>query len=207
MAIVAVTVAKPHAGKRSLLENRARQLAGIYARHGAKVKVAQIASGPNTGCIVVQRVYADFTAASKAFVASNNDPAHAEFLREREANPAGELLVGRNISRTFYGESRWDTHPVTLVRRYDLTRDKLAAASELLADVSKLAAEVDTNIVGLVPVTGDNMSSTTIAYQFRSIEHFGEATDKVGTSATFQALVAKAAGVGILRSAFLMVPL
>lgn len=77
----------------------------------------------------------------------------------------------------------------------------------MLDEVAKLVAEAGTNVVGLVPVTGDNMSTLSVAYQFRSIEHFGEATDKVGTSAAFQALVAKAAGLGKLRSASLMVPL
>lgn len=207
MTILAYTLAKPYPGKRQLLESRARQLGGIYARHGAKVKIARIVSGPNTGCVVVLRSYADFSAAAKAFLAVGNDPAHAEFWRERDANPAGDPLIGRNIARVVYGEQQWETHPVSLVRQYDLTRDKLAAALEILAEVTKLASKTDSNVVGLVPVTGDDLSTFSVSYQFRSIEHFGEGADAVGSSEAFRALVAKAAGVGTLRSALLMVPL
>ena len=55
MTVIAITLAKPHMGKRPETENRARQLAGIYARHGASVKVTNIVSGPNAGCIGVIR--------------------------------------------------------------------------------------------------------------------------------------------------------
>lgn len=207
MTILAYTLAMPHAGKRQLLEERARQLGAIYAGHGAKVKITNIVSGPNTGCVALLRSYADFSAASKAFLAIGNDPAHAEFWRERDANPAGDLVVGRNIGRVVYGEQQWDTHPVSLVRQYDLTRDRLAEALEILPEVTKLASEADTNIVGLVPVTGDNLSAMAVSYQFRSIEHFGEGADTVGSSEAFRAIVVKAAAIGTLRSAFLMVPL
>jgi hypothetical protein len=207
MTILAYTLAMPHAGKRQLVENRARQLGGIYAKHGAKVKITNIVSGPNTGGIAVLRSYADFRTASKAFLAVSRDPAHTELWRERDANPAGDLVVGRNIARVVHGEQQWDTHPVSLVRQYDLSRDKVAAALEILAEVTKLASEVDANVVALVPFTGDNMSAMSVSYQFRSIEHFGEGADTVGASEAFRALVRKAAGIGTLRSALLMVPL
>ena len=73
MAVIGITLAMPHAGKRAMTENRARQLAGIYARHGASVKAASVISGPNTGCIVVVRGYADFRAALAADERSLDD--------------------------------------------------------------------------------------------------------------------------------------
>ena len=115
MAILGVTVARPHEGKRLTAENRARQLGGIYARHGASVKVSTIITGPNTGCIVVVRGYSDFRTAAKAFQAVNNDPAHAEFWREREANPAADIVIARDIYRRVYGEGQWSTHPVSQI--------------------------------------------------------------------------------------------
>ncbi|HJN93610.1 MAG TPA: hypothetical protein QGF05_12925, partial [Dehalococcoidia bacterium] len=97
MAVIAYTLARPQLGKRPTAENRTRQLGGIYARHGAAVKIANVASGPNTGCIAILRGYADFRTASTAFQAINNDPAHVEFWREREANPAADVVVARDI--------------------------------------------------------------------------------------------------------------
>ena len=93
MTVIGYTVARPHHGKRPMAENRARQLGEIYAKHGAQVKIANVVSGPNTGCIVLLRGYADFRTAAKAFQAINNDPAHAEFWREREANPAADIVT------------------------------------------------------------------------------------------------------------------
>ena len=207
MTVIALTLARPHAGKRPAAENRARQLGGIYARHGASVKITSVVSGPNTGCIALLRGYADFRAATKAFQAINNDPAHAEFWREREANPAAEIVIARNISRRIYGEGQWDTHPVSHIRQYDITRDKLPEMLKLFPKIAKLFSKAEVNVAGLVPITGENLSSMTVSYQFRSIDHWAKVLDTVGTSEPFQALVAKASEFGTLRSGFTMMPL
>lgn len=206
MAVVAYTLARPHPGKRTMAENRARQLGGIYSRHGAAVKVSSIVSGPNSGCIMLVREYADFRTAVKAFQAVNADPAHIEFWREREANPAAEIITARDILRTMYGENQWVTHPVSQLRQYEITRDKVAKALKLFPEVEKIVSKADVNVVGALPVTGENLSSMTISYQFRSIEHWGEVLDTVGVSDAFQALVAKAAEFATLRSAFTLIP-
>ena len=207
MTIIALTLARPHAGKRAAAEDRARQLGEIQARHGASVKIASVISGPNTGCIALLRGYADFRTAAKAFQAINDDPAHAEFWREREANPAAEILIARDISRRIYGEGQWGTHPVSHIRQYDITRDKLPEMLKLFPEVAKLVSKADVNVAGLVPITGENLSSVTVSYQFRSIDHWAEALDTVGASEPLQALVAKANAFGTLRSGFTMIPL
>ena len=207
ITVIAYTLAKPYIGKRATAENRARGLAEIYARHGASVKLASVVSGYGAGCIVVIRAYADFGSAAKAFTGISNDPAHADFWREREADPAAEIVIERDIYRTAYGDLRWDTHPMSHVRQYEMTRDKLSEALRLLPKVEKIVSQADVNVVALLPVTGENLSSMSISYQFQSIDHWGETLDTVGTSEAFQAIVAEAAAFGTLRSAFSMVPL
>ena len=207
MTVLAITLAKPHIGKRSETENRARQLAGIYATHGASVKVTSIVSGPNAGCLGVIRGYPDFQAASKALQTIATDPAHIDFWQQREANPSADIVVSRDIVRRVYGKGRWGTHPVSLIRQYNISRAKLADALKLLPEVSEIGVGSDVNVVGMVPVTGDNLSSLSVSYQFRSIDHMGEALDTVSASEAFQAIIAKAAELGTLRSAFMMVPL
>ena len=207
MAVIAYTLASPHPGKRQMAENRARALGGIYSRHGAAVKVASIVSGPNTGCIMLVRQYEDFRTAAKAFQAVNTDPAHVEFWREREANPAADIITARDILRTIYGENQWVTHPVSHLRRYEITRNKVAKALKLFAEADKLVSKADINVMGAMPVTGEDLSSMFISYQFRSVEHWGEALDTVGASDAFQAIVEKAAEFATLRSAFTTVPL
>ncbi len=207
MRVIAYTLARPHHGKRAMAEDRARQLGGIYSRHGASVKLTRTVAGPNTGCIAVLRGYPDFATAAKAFQAINSDPEHVEFWREREANPAADIVNGRDIVRTVYGEQRWDTHPVSHVRQYEMTRDNVAQALKLLPEVEGVVSKANVNVVGALPVTGENLSSMMIGYQFRSIDDWGEALDTVGTSDEFQAIVSKAAAFGTLRSAFMMIPL
>jgi hypothetical protein len=207
MAVIGLTLAMPHAGKRMMTENRARQLGGIYARHGASVKVASIVTGPNTGCIALLRAYENFSIAAAAFQAVSADPAHTEFWRERESNPSADIVVARDIIRTVYGENQWGTHPVSHIRQYEITRDNLEGALELLPEVSKIASKADANVVAMLPVTGENLSAMAVSYQFRSLEHWGESLDTIGTSEKFQAIVAKAGKFGTLRSAFAMVPL
>jgi hypothetical protein len=207
MTVIAYTLARPHNGKRSAAENRARNLGGIYARHGASVKIASVVSGPNTGCIAMFRGYTDFRTATKAFLAINNDPNHVDFWRERESDPAADIVVARDIFRTGYGEAHWDTHPVSHNRQYEISRDKVGEALQLLPEVAKLMSTADVNVISALPVTGENLSSMVMSYQFRSIEHWGEALDTVGTSDDFRALVAKAAEFGTLRSGVTMIPL
>ncbi|UCE31820.1 MAG: hypothetical protein JSW68_02430 [Burkholderiales bacterium] len=204
MTVIAYTVARPHLGKTLMVQSRSRQLAGIYARHGASVRVATVVSGPNAGCVAVMRAYPNFSVAAKAFQAINNDPAHIEFWRERDANPGADAVILRDINRTVYGDIQWDTHPVAHLRVYEISRDKLADAMKLLPDVSKLMKKAGVNVVGLVPITGENLSTMTLSYQFRSLDHWAESLDGVGTSDEFQALVAKAAKFGTLRTGFAM---
>lgn len=207
MTVIAFTMVMPHVGKRKATEDRARRLGGIYARHGASVKVANVISGGNAGCIALIRGYEDFRAASKAFEAISSDPESIEFWKEREVDPAADIVIARDIARRIYGKGKWDTHPVSLIRQYDLARNKVAEAINMLAEAETVVSKADVNVAGLLPVSSENMSSVSVSYQFRSIEHFGEALDTVGTSEEFQALVAKAAELGTLRSASMMVPL
>ncbi len=206
MSAIAFTIARPHHGKRSMAEERARQLGEIYSRHGATVKLTNIVSGPNTGCIALLRKYPDFSTAASAFQAVSSDPAHVEFWREREANPAADIVVGREIVRTVYGEQRWDTHPISHVRRYEITRDNVAKAMELLPEVEAVVSKANVNVVGVLPVTGEDLSTMMIGYQFISIDGWGEALDTVGNSDEFRAIVSRAAEFGTLRSAFMMIP-
>lgn len=207
MTVIAYTVANPHVGKGTMLQNRARQLAGIYARHGAATAVRSVISGPNTGCVAVFRGYRDFRSAVKAFHTVNNDPAHVEFWREREANPSADVVIARDMARTIHGDVQWNTHPVSQIRGYEVARDKVADLMKLLPEVTKLMSKADVNVVAFLPVTGENLSTMTLSYQCRSLEHWGETLDTVGTSDAFQAIVAKAAKFGTLRQAFTMAPL
>jgi hypothetical protein len=103
-----------------------------------------------------------------------------------------------------YGENQWASHPVSHIRKYDLSRDKVSDALQLLPKANEIVSGAGVNLVAALPVSGENLSTMTLSYQFRSLDHWGEALDTVGTSDEFQALVAEAAALGTLRSAFTM---
>lgn len=207
MSVIAHTIMKPFAGKRNAAAAQVRQVAGIYARHGAAVKPVSFVAGPYANCLGLLRAYPDFQTAARTFGTVNADPAYQDFNHEREANPLGEIVSGRNISRRIFGEGKWPTHPVTMMRSYELMRDKVPAAVEMLGEVDALVSKGDVNVVGLSPITGDDLSTMMVAYQFRSMEHLGEALDTIGTSDEMRDIIARACEIGTLRTAGVMVPL
>ena len=140
--------------------------------------------------------------AAKAFQSITHDPANIEIWREIDANPGADVLIARDLTRTVHGELKWSTHPISHMRVYEIERDKLNDALKLMPDVTKLMTKAGVNVVAITPVTGENMNTLTISYQCRSIDHWGEVIDTVGTSADFQAIVAKAAKFGTLRTGF-----
>ena len=207
MSVIAYTIVKPQPGRRELAEDRVRRAGAIYAKHGAEVKLSRVIACPYTNCLTAQRKYDSFSASAKALGALAGDDELSQLQNEREADPAGEILVGREILRVVYGSSAWDTHPVSHLRVYEVNKNHLADALALLPEVEQMVAPSGVNVIGLVPVTGDNMSTMTVAYQLKSVDHWGEVLDTVGTSPEFLSIIARAAEYGTIRMSSAMVPL
>ena len=207
MSVIAYTIIKPRDGKRSILVDRVRRLGSIFSRLGADVRISRVIAGPFAECIAVQRRYPDFKASVRTFKELDGDSEFAQLQEERNTDPAGDFVAIREIIRTVHGDTKWETHPVSHLRMYEISRDKLADALALFPEVEELAAPADVNVVGLVPMTGENMSSLTVAYQFKSVDHWAEQLDTIGTSEAFQAILARAAQFGTVRAATAMIPL
>ena len=207
MSVIAATIVRPREGKRALLEDRVRRIGGIYERLGAEVRLSNIIAGVLADCVAIQRRYSDFAAATETFKSLGDDPEFRQWQEEREAEPASDPVIVRDIIRTVYGDTKWGSHPVSHLRIYEISRDKLADALAMFPEVEKMTAPANVNVVGLVPITGENMSSLTVAYQFKSVDHWAEVLDGLGTSEAFQALIARAAKLGTVRQSGVMVPL
>jgi len=207
MTVIAHTIIRPHRGHSAEAADRVKRVSSIYARLGAAVKPSRVIAGPFSDCLILIRSYPDFRTGAKILAALSEDSEFAEFVKERDSNPVADVASGRNISRTVYGDNKWETHPITHLRTYDISRDKLAGALELFPEVQKIVGAADVNIVGMVPITGENMSSLSVAYQAKSMDHWGEVLDTVGTSDEFQALIARAAEFGTLRVSGVMAPI
>jgi len=206
MSVIAVTIVRPRDGKRAVVVDRVRRLGTIFSRLGAEVRLSSVIAGPLADCIAIQRRYPDFTTSVGTFKALGDDAEFTQWQEARDADPAGDLVVVRDIIRTVYGDTKWDTHPVSHLRIYEMSRDKLADALAMFPEVEQMTAPADVNVVGLVPIAGENMSSLTVAYQFKSVDHWAEQLDSLGTSEAFQALLARAAKLGSIRQSGVMVP-
>jgi len=203
MTVISARIIQPTIGKTAVALQRARDAADIMARHGAKVRVNNIAAGDGAGSIVVLSAYPDFATTARVFESYQKDPDFQKLLQERELDPAG-TMVGPLVARTVYGDISWDDHPVTMHRIYKVEKAKLQDALSILPDIEKLSDDTS-GVMAIVPTFGPDMDRLTVVYQFTSITAAGEQIDRIGMSEEFQKLVIKAHGSGTLVSARMVV--
>jgi len=197
MTVVIAAAVKPIIGKSQLAEERVRKVAEIYDHHGGKVRVARVIMGMYAGNMLLQTATPDFTTATSVMSGAMNDDAYQQVMQEREENPGAEMM-GPFMFRTIYGDIAWDTHPVSQMRIYQISRKNIPAAVSILGEVDALTEAI--KVVGVAPVVSDDMTIIHATYQFKSIPHWGEQIDKIGMSEEFQQLVSKANDLGTLVS-------
>ena len=203
MTVISARIIQPTIGKTAVALQRARDAADIMARHGAKVRVNNIAAGDGAGSIVVLSAYPDFATTARVFESYQKDPDFQKLLQERELDPAG-TMVGPLVARTVYGDISWDDHPVTMHRIYKVEKAKLQDAISILPDIEKLSDDTS-GVMAIVPTFGPDMDRLTVVYQFTSITAAGEQIDRIGMSEEFQKLVIKAHDTGTLVSTRMLV--
>ena len=196
MSLISIRMLTPNAGKSALAAERARTLGGIYARNGARARVARVIAGDGTGQIYVSVAFDDGKSMAHIFEKVQADPSFAKLREERELNPAGSVS-GPEVYRTVHGQVE-PGYPVVLMREYTISRDKLAGALALLPELDALVPRHDIKIVAAVPLFSSDMGRLIAGYYFRSPDHLGASIDGVGVSAEFQAIVARAAEFGSL---------
>ena len=207
MSVIAVTVFKPFLGKRVLAEERIRKVAEIYENIGATVKATRFVAGENTGCFGLVRAYPDFKTSLSMLTKLSEHPSYKGIMRQREAEPAGDILIHRRVALTVFGDRNWKSNPVSMIRRYSISRGNLSNALSVLESVQELMNPEKVNVIGLMPILSDDMSSLSVSYQFQSVDHSGEVLDGAGTSEEMRSLVTQASEFSTLEAAHLMVPL
>jgi len=203
MTVISARILEPTIGKTALALQRIRTAAGIMARHGAKVRINNIAAGDGAGSIALLSAYPDFATTARVFESYQKDPDFQQLLQERELNPAG-TIIGPIVARTVYGDISWDDHPVSMHRIYKVERNKLQSALSILPDVEKLSDD-SSGVMAVVPTFGPDMDRLTVVYQFTSVAAAGEQIDRIGMSEDFQKLVIKAHDTGTLISTRMLV--
>ena len=122
MSVVAANILRPFAGKRSVAEERLKKMGSVFERYGANVKTTNFVAGEYTECIGLLRSYSDFKTATAALLKAANDPEGKEIRNLRETDPAGEMVVSREVGRTIFGEPKWAGNPISMIRKYAVSR-------------------------------------------------------------------------------------
>ena len=205
MSNLVVGILKPFVGKRSLAEERLKKMGSVLERHGANVKTTNFVAGQYAGCIGLLRSYPDFKTATAALVKVANDPEGQEVRNLRATEPAGEMLVMREVHRTIFGEGKWASNPVSMVRHYSVSRANVSKAMPILEGVQKIMDKEKVNVRALMPVLSSEMSRIGVSYQFKSLDHLGEVLDTIAAGSEMQSLIEKANTFASLQSASVMV--
>ncbi len=205
MSNLVVGILKPFNGKRSVAEERLKKMGSVLERHGANVKITNFVAGQYTGCIGFIRSYPDFKTGMSVMQAAAKDPEGQEVRNLRATEPAGEMLVMREVHRTIFGEGKWASNPVSMVRSYSVSRANVSKAMPILEGVQKMMDKEEVNVRAFMPVLSSEMSRIGVSYQFKSLDHLGEVLDKTAASPEMQSLIEEANTFSSLETASVMV--
>ena len=200
MQVVSIREMSPSIGKEEIMESRMRRASGVMSRYGAKSVSYRIAAGAGAGSYLHMNLYSTYAEAAGSFKAYTQDPEFTSLMRERALNPAGEIK-GPHIFRTVYGAPTGKPSPVIANRIYSVPRGKQADMLALAPELEKLMKTVDVSVGAAVPIFADDHEMMGVVYRFSSMEHFGEALDKMTESTEFMDLVIKANEIGSLKMA------
>jgi hypothetical protein len=197
MTIVSRRVVTPHPGRFDTVIERLRIGEGALQRAGGDTLLMKITYGQMAGSIALFGLFEDFIAATAATDKLAADVEMQKVAKQRQEDPGG-LMMGPDVLRLAYGVA--NKKPVMMVRTYQVDRNNLGAALEVLPKVEELVKKSGATVTGLIPMISDNMDRLNVIYGFDSTTHMGESVHSVGTSEEFQKLVVEANKTGKLMS-------
>ena len=201
MTVISKRVFRLVSGKAALGHSRIKRLSEILVRVGGRVRACNVAWGDGARDVHLYGVFQNMEAGAKAFAAMVEDPEGVKLRAESEKEPASEW-EGPEVWRAVFGEPQPD-FPVMLQREYQMDRRNLKRAVELLPDVQAL--QPDRPIIAVVPVISGDMGRFMVGYYATSLIDLGERIDRIGFSEAFQAIAVRAAELGTLTKARVIV--
>ena len=197
MTVISKRVFRPLPGKGEVALSRIKRLGEALARAGGRVRLCAVAWGDGARDIHLYGVFPNMEAGGKAFSTLMADPEGAKLRAESETDPAS-VWEGPEVWRTVFGEPQ-PQFPIILQREYQIDRRNLKRAVEMLPEVQALRP--DRPVLGIVPVVSSDMARLMVGYYGTSLADIGEGIDRVGLSEAFQAIVVRAAELGTLTRA------
>jgi hypothetical protein len=199
VTILSRRVFLPHAGKRDIVIDRLKTVAGAINRAGGEPLLMNISYGHMAGQLALFGLYSDFVSATSATVKMASDAELQKVNKLRESDRAADF-VGPDVLRVVFGEAR--PQSTMMVRTYQVDRNNLTEAVGILHKVYALMQKSDEpgTVTGIVPMISDNMDRLNVIYGFDNMEHMGRAVQNIGLSTEFQELVNEANRTGKLVS-------
>ena len=115
------------------------------------------------------------------------------------------MVLNRTVGRSIFGEAKWTSNPVSMLRRYSISRSDISKALAILEDIKPIMNKDEVNVRAILPVLSENMSRLSVNYQFKSLEHLGEVMDTSASSKEMQDLIENANQFSTLEAASVMV--
>ena len=203
MTICTVTTVMPHQGKYSLCLQNMLENNEYWKSLGNDCSVNKELFGATAGSLSWVSMYENFSDATAKIESGWEDSWFKKIIRRIQTNPASDIILPMNMLRKVYGELD-DSFKFTLFRLYNMKRNKLSEALEMIPQVAKMGEKMNVNVTAWVPVTGENMSRVMVGYGSKTFKEVGQSFDSIGMSDEFQKIVSKAADLGHLESAWIV---
>jgi hypothetical protein len=201
MAVISRRIFRPIPGRVAEANSRIKRLSEALTRAGARVRLCAVAWGDGARDLHLNGVFPSVKAGAEAFTALGIDADAVKLRAESESNPSS-VWEGPEVWRTVFGEPQ-PNYPVMLQREYQMDRRNLKKAVALMPEIQALRP--DRPVIAVVPVVSGDMARFMALYYANSLVDLGEGIDEVGFSDAFQSIVVRAAELGALTKARVLV--
>lgn len=197
MTVISRRIIVPVQGKAEAALKEAKSYVEQAGQAGVKTRLLKVIMGADAGNLEMFVRFENFQDGISGFqkIASSAGVSSARVHLEG-ANV--QSITGPYVYRTVFGEPT--AQPILVQRQYQVSRANLQAAIAMLPD-AKAAFSATTGMSAVVPVFAPEMDVLAINYYMDSLNDLGKELDENAMSPAFQNVVAKAAQIGKLTSA------
>lgn len=197
MTVISRRIIVPVQGKAEAALAQAKSYAEQAGQAGVQTRLVKVIMGADAGNLEMFVRFENFQDGISGFqkIAASSG---VSSTRAQLEGTNVQSISGPYVYRTVFGELT--AQPILVQRQYQVSRANLQAAIAMLPD-AKAAFSATTGMSAVVPVFAPEMDILAINYYMDSLNDLGQELDQSAMSPAFQNVVAKAAQIGKLTSA------
>lgn len=197
MTVISRRIIVPAQGKTDAAIAQAKALAEQASLTGTKTRLLKVIMGVDAGNLEMFVRFENFQDGIAGFQTLAASAGVSNARAQLEGSNV-QSISGPYVYRTVFGEP--SAQPILVQRQYQLSRANLQAAIALMPEV-KAAFSEKTSVSAVIPVFAPEMDILAINYYMDSLSDLGKELDDSAMSPAFQNVVMKAAQIGKLTSA------